>query len=197
MAMNAVVRLAVYESTTINTCVSKEYTWSNILVGIWANLATTFAEIRLKQVHCWITPAAATNAPGMMCVVLAPASEFKLTTLPKFTNLGCAPGSIIRKVYQSAHREWHPTSPTEKGWHTCKSQDALFHLVFMTNGMAKGNGINDNSLPYELVLDFHIAARGIDAGKFSSAFFPQQLEEFTPSLDSMVLDSPQSIRPVR
>lgn len=192
--MNAIIRLAVYESTTINTCVNKEYSWANILVGLWANLATTFAEIRLKKLHCWLTPAAATNAPGMMCVVLAPASEFKLTNQPKFTNLGCAPGSVVRKVYQSAHREWHPTSPFEKGWHPVTSTDGLFHLVFMTNGMQSGGGINANSLPYELVLDFHIAARGIDGGKFMHELFPQQLEEFTPSLDSMAIGSPQPHR---
>lgn len=189
--MNAIIRLAVYESTTINTCVNKEYAWSNILVGIWANLATTFAEVRLKKVNCWITPATATNSPGMMCVVLAPASELKLANQPKFTNLGCAPGSVVRKVYQSAYREWHPTSPFEKGWHPVNSSDPLFHLVLFTNGMVAGNGISANSLPYELVLDFHIAARGIDGGKFVTEMFPRQLEEFTPSLDSMVLDSPR------
>lgn len=145
----------------INALLTKEISWSEILIDVWANLRTTFSEIKLTRVVCWMTPSAATNANGLQCLILCPADELKdIPDKAKFTNLGSVPGSTIRKVYQTVHREWHPTSPYERGWHRTNSQDPLLRFVYMTTNMKSGNGIDGSNFSVETTFDFHIKARG-------------------------------------
>lgn len=160
-ALRGIIRHGSSDTMNINACLTKEISWSEILVGVWASIATVFSEIKLTKVVCWMTPSAATNANGLQCLILCPANELDVPASPKFTNLGSMPGSTIRKVYQTVHREWHPTSPFERGWHRTSSKDSLLRFLYMTANMKTGNGIDGASFAVETVFDFHIKARGM------------------------------------
>lgn len=161
-ALRGIIRHGSSDTININACLTKEISWSEILIGVWASIATVFSEIKLTKVVCWMTPSAAMNANGLQCLILCPADELKdAPSAPKFTNLGSVPGSTIRKVYQTVHREWHPTSPFEKGWHRTNSKDPLLRFLYMTTNMKQGNGIDGSNFACETVFDFHIKARGM------------------------------------
>lgn len=196
-ALRGIIRHGSSDTMNINACLTKEISWSEILTGVWSNVRTTFSEIKLTKIQCWITPSAATNANGLQCLLICPADELK--TVPekvKFTNLGSLPGSVVRKVYQTVHREWHPTSPFERGWHRTNSMDPLIRFLYMTANMKTGNGIDGSSFSAEVTFDFHIKARGFGASDLLSADSSSLLTGSTSSaplqpalsLTSMILD---------
>lgn len=170
--LRGILRHGSSDTVNINTCLTKKISWSEILVGVWASLRTTFAEIKVTRVNCWVMPSAATNANGLQCLIICPASELDSDKQLKFTNLGSIPGSVIRKVYQTAHREWHPTSPFEKGWHKTDSIDPLFRFLYMTSNMKTSNGIDGASFEIETIFDIHIKARGLGGNNLTSIDLP-------------------------
>lgn len=178
-ALHGVIRVGTTETLQVNAVRDAVISWADILTGVWSNLRTLFAEIKLLRVNVWVMPSASFGATGLQCLIVCPASEFIIPNgkVPKFTNLGTVPGSVVRKVYQTVHREWHPTSPFERGWHKTDSTDALFHFLHMTNDMKKDNGISGNDYKAEVIWDYHIRARGFGSSSFlASSFEPQQIE---------------------
>lgn len=160
--LRGTLRLASSETVNINSCLTKTVSWSEILIGVWGNLRVTFAEIKLSKIQCWITPGLAMNINGLQCLIVCPAQEFEVDgTKIKFSSLGSVPGSVVKKVFQTVYREWHPTSPFERGWHKTDSTEPIFRFLYMTTNMKQNNTIDESSFAMEMTLDIHIKARGL------------------------------------
>lgn len=156
---STVIRSVMYKTLQTDTLQAIDFT-INDLISSFPQLLSCYKEIKVGKALVWVMPTSGNSSAGLYTLCVGPSEE--LNSKETFAGLSETPGCITRKIYQTSHAVYYPTSPTERNWFSIQTATdrQIFTAQLMCTGLGPSNGAQQPSMSYQIVCDAHLSFRG-------------------------------------
>lgn len=155
--VNTVMRTTYIKTLEPDSLEVTDFTATS-LFSAYPQLVSCFKEVKIQKVKIWVIPSLGTASSGIYTLCVAPKSE--VNGKDNFNGLSQTPGSITRKVFQTAHAMYYPTEPDERNWFSVTLTKQLFTVQVICTGLDQTNSVKQPSMQYQIVCDAHVRLRG-------------------------------------
>lgn len=167
--MDVVLRhVSEHKSQPINSRIDVPVAVSKLFEGVWAELGTTFSQVRIKKIHLYAQSGVGYSDRGYHAMNLAPKLEFEITDKTNFQTLATLPGTRMSRITRMISSVWYPTGPDERMWMKTDSNAVLMDYTYMSDAQ-KSDGAASVTSPLIITMDAHVRLRGINYSKLQNA----------------------------